>query len=49
MDNGNGPVCNTADAPGRSHGSGAWGGTCRVLTPSMRPRILDLVDERRRR
>lgn len=38
MDNENGPVCNVADAPERSHGSGAWGATYKVLTPSMRPR-----------
>jgi uncharacterized cupin superfamily protein len=38
MDNEKGPVCNVADAPERSHGSGAWGATYKVLTPSMRPR-----------
>ncbi len=38
MDDDKGPVCNVADAPERSHASGAWGATWKVLTPSMRPR-----------
>jgi len=32
------PVVNIADAPAQTHGKGAWGGTYKVLTPSMRPR-----------
>jgi len=49
MDNEKRPVCNVADAPERSHGGGAWGATYKVLTPSMRPRILDLIEERGKR
>ena len=32
------PITNVADAPEVHHGAGAWGGSFKVLTPSMRAR-----------